>query len=183
MDLLRAADLAGLPAVFAYDVAWEPAFGYYGNRRKFGHLFDAWIGEQYGSLEHAAAVWGLPVPMAEGRVAGPADDQLVNDGPHRVMVAAYRRFADDLISRRYREVVRLIRTIDDTHLIGARTGYGGTGSRYAVAPMQYQLTSGAAHLDFLSPEGWGVQTRDDPRRGLRDAVRPVGWQRKTGALG
>ena len=155
MELLRAADLRGNPHVFAYDLAWEPRMGVYAERRQFDALWLEWIVEQYGSLERAEAVWGFAAPRVDGAVTGPTDEHLMHDGEHRIMVAAYRRFADDLISRRYGEVVRLAKTIDSTHLFGARTGYGGTGTKGVVRVMPFQLTSGAAHLDFLSPEGYG----------------------------
>ncbi|MCC6697273.1 MAG: hypothetical protein IT365_16715 [Candidatus Hydrogenedentes bacterium] len=155
MELLRAADLRGNPHVFAYDLAWEPRMGVYAERRQYDALWLEWIVEQYGSLERAEAVWRFPVPRVDGVITGPTDEHLMHDGEHRIMVAAYRRFADDLISRRYGEVVRLAKTIDNTHLFGARTGYGGTGTKGVVRVMPFQLTSGAAHLDFLSPEGYG----------------------------
>ncbi len=155
LELMRAANLRGNPHVFAYDLAWEPRLGLFDERQRLDPLFEAWVKTQYESIEHAEEVWQCPANRSDGKLTGPTNDQLRIDGPHRVMVAAYRRFADDLISRRYGEVVRLAREIDDTHLFGARTGYGGTGTRGVVAIMPFQLTSGAAHLDFLSPEGYG----------------------------
>ncbi|MBI4559874.1 MAG: hypothetical protein HY706_19975 [Candidatus Hydrogenedentes bacterium] len=159
LELLKAADLAGNPHVFAYDLAWEPRLGTYQNRRKYDRRFEQWLVEQYGSVDHAEKLWNCPANRKDGKLTGPWDEQLIWTGPgvapHRVMVAAYRRFADDLISRRYREVIRLARKIDATHLFGARTGYGGTGTPGVVTQMQFQLTSGAAHLDFVSPEGYG----------------------------
>lgn len=160
IELLRAADLADNPNVFGYDLAWEPCLGWYDNRRKYDRLFETWVIEQYGSIEHAEKVWGYPANRVEGSLGGPTQEQLTKEGPHRVMVAAYRRFADDLISHRYREVIRLVREIDPTHLFGARTGYGGTGTMWSVGPMQYSLTAGAAHLDFISPEGWGYNPQN-----------------------
>lgn len=155
LELMRAANLEGNPHLFAYDLAWEPIVGRYESRKNLDHLWEEWILEQYDSLDHAEESWGFPANRREGKVTAPFDEQLATDGPHKVMVAAYRRFTDDLISRRYREVIRLARTVDDTHLFGARTGYGGTGTLAAVEPMQFQLTAGAAHLDFISPEGYG----------------------------
>ena len=156
MDLIKAADLAGVPSVLAYDIAWEPAFGVEATRAKHDHLFEAWVIEQYGSIDWAEEVWGIPANRREnGGVAGPTNEQIMSDGEHRVMVAAYRRFKDDLISQRYREIIRLIKEVDDTHLFGVRTGLGGTGIIHAAVQMPFQLTSGAAHLDFISPEGWG----------------------------
>lgn len=158
VGLLRAADLKGNPNVFAYDLAWEPAMGRYDSRVKYDHLFEAWLIEQYGSVARAEQVWKCAANRRNGKVTGPLDDQLLASSDKDLMVAAYRRFTDDLISRRYREVIRLVRTVDDTHLVGARTGYGGTGSLWAVPAYQFQVTSGAAHLDFISPEGYGYSS-------------------------
>jgi hypothetical protein len=155
LELMRAANLRDNPHVFAYDLAWEPRMGVYAERRQYDALWLDWIGEQYGSLERAECVWEYATPRLEGVVTCPTDEHLMQDGDHRVMVAAYRRFADDLISRRYGEIVRLAREADDTHLFGVRTGYGGTGTKGVVRVMPFQLTSGAAHLDFVSPEGYG----------------------------
>ncbi|GMV93585.1 MAG: hypothetical protein AMXMBFR82_33630 [Candidatus Hydrogenedentota bacterium] len=155
LELMRAANLRGNPHVFAYDLAWEPRMGVYAERRRYDPLFVDWVEEQYGNVERAQEVWGIPANREDGSVTGPTDDQLRNDGPHRIMVAAYRRFADDLISRRYGAIVRLARQVDDSHLFGVRTGYGGTGTKGVVRVMPFQLTSGAAHLDFVSPEGYG----------------------------
>lgn len=150
MELLRAADLRGNPHVFAYDLAWEPHLGEESHRLRLAPLWRQWVEEQYGSLDRAAELWGMTeIPD------GPTDQQLIENGSHRVMAAAYRRFADDLISRRYRKIIRLAKSIDNTHLFGVRTGYGGTGTPWVVPRMPYQLTSGAAHLDFISPEGYG----------------------------
>lgn len=161
LGLLGAANLRGNPHVFAYDLAWEPAMGRYDSRIKYDHLFEAWLLEQYGSVERAEQVWKCPANRRNGTVTGPLDDDLLTPSEKDLMVAAYRRFADDLISRRYREVIRLVRSVDDTHLVGARTGYGGTGSLWAVPAYQFQVTSGAAHLDFISPEGYGYSSAND----------------------
>ncbi len=85
----------------------------------------------------------------------PKDEHLLNDGEWRIMAAAYRRFLDDFISRKYREVVRFIRRLDPHHLIGARTGYGG-GPFGAESAFPFDHTAGAKHLDFVSPEGWNL---------------------------
>src|SRR5690606_35206026 len=78
LDLLRAADLAGNPHVFAYDLAWEPILGREDARKKHDPLFEAWIREQYGSVERAEAVWGSPANRRDdGRVTAPSDEQLL----------------------------------------------------------------------------------------------------------
>jgi len=155
-ELVRAARLADSDAVFAYDLAWEPRLGPEQERRQYDDKWAAWIEERYGSIEAAERDWGFPAPRIDGRPTGPTDKQLLEDGPYRRMVAAYRRFADDLISQGYGRVTRLLRRLDPHHLFGARTGYGGTGQRGVAAVMPFDMISGAAHLDFASPEGWGL---------------------------
>lgn len=153
--LLDAANLRGNDTVFAFDVAWEPHMGDYNQRKAWDPQWQQWIKEQYGSLTHAEEMWGMKAPRdAEGNVTGPSDQQLSQDGPWRIFVAAYRRFLDDLISRGYAKVVQFLRPYGP--LIGARSGYGGNGSPYVAGVAPFDLVSGAAHLDFISPEGYAL---------------------------
>jgi hypothetical protein len=154
--LIRQGRLAQNDAIFAYDIAWEPAIGRHEQRRAWNKEWNRWIGEQYGSAENAVEQWGFKPETRDALLDNPSDDQLVNDGPWRIYVAAYRRFADDFISRRYGRITRLIRELDPNHLIGARTGYGGTGQPGVVPAFPFDLVSGAKHLDFVSAEGWGL---------------------------
>lgn len=155
-QLIEVADLANQPSLFAYDIAWEPRWGNYNERRKHDGEWVMWLEEQYGSVENAERDWGFKLPRDEqGKPTVPKDEHLLNDGGWRVMAAAYRRFLDDFISRKYREVVRFIRRLDPNHLIGARTGFGG-GPFGAEAAFPFDHTAGAKHLDFISPEGWNL---------------------------
>ncbi len=155
-QLIEAADLANQPAMFAYDIAWEPHWGDYNQRRRHDAEWRMWLVEQYGSVENAERDWGFKLPRDEnGNPTVPRDEHLLNDGDWRVMAAAYRRFLDDFISRKYRQVCRFIRRIDPNHLIGARTGYGG-GPFGAESAFPFDHTAGAKHLDFVSPEGWNL---------------------------
>jgi hypothetical protein len=155
-QLIEAADLANQPAMFAYDIAWEPRWGNYNERRRHDADWRDWLVEQYGSIEAAERDWGFKLPRDEqGNPTVPRDEHLLNDGEWRVMAAAYRRFLDDFISRKYREVCRFIRQLDSNHLIGARTGYGG-GPFGAEGAFPFDHTVGAKHLDFISPEGWNL---------------------------
>lgn len=145
------------PQVFAYDLAWEPSLGRQDRRKAFDAQWNEWIMQQYGSLDRAAKDWDFNAAVPSGKEAlSPTDDQLTTDGPWRGLVAAYRRFVDDIVSRGYGQVKRLIESLDPNHLVGARTGYGGTGQMWVVASMPFDLASGAAHLDFISPEGYGI---------------------------
>ncbi len=155
-ELIEAARLSEQPALFAYDIAWEPTWGNYQERRRHDREWLHWVVENYGSLDRAEADWGYQLPRGEdGQATVPKDEQLTQDGPWRVMTAAYRRFLDDFISRRYRAVCQWIRNLDPNHLIGARTGYGG-GPFGAEGALPFDLTAGAKHLDFVSPEGWNL---------------------------
>lgn len=150
ISLLTAADLPQDPALFAYDLCWDPAAGDQADRTaNLAGAWAAWIDAQYGSLAAAQAVWGYA-----GGLDGPTDAQLLQDGPWRVMVAAYRRFIDDTVAAGYAQSWRAIRALGDTHLIGARTG---GGARMAVVTgMPLDLASGAAFMDFVTPEGYGL---------------------------
>lgn len=143
------------PAVFAYDLAWEHRLGNYDRRRQWDDEWSDWIRERYGSIETAEKDWGFAVPRFAGKITGPSDEQLTEDGPWRVMVAAYRRFVDDFVSRKYRQAVKIVKEMAPNQLVSVRMGYGGTGPcSPSVFPVD--LRSVAKHLDFLSPEGWGM---------------------------
>ncbi len=60
------------------------------------------------------------------------------------------------MSRAYGRAVRHLRTLDPDALIAVRTGWGGTGQRGNNLGMGYDLGAGAAHLDAISPEGYGM---------------------------
>jgi hypothetical protein len=89
-------------------------------------------------------------------VTGPTDEELRTDGAHRVVVANYRRFVDDYMSRRYGEIERLVRRLGCKQLLGARSGYGGTGNHWADALLPVDVATGVVHFDFTSPEGYGL---------------------------
>lgn len=154
--IITAADLKNLPGVFAIDIAWEPHLGNYGQRCGFDAHWEAWLKEQYGSIEHAEKVIDRPFLIKDDHVTGPTDDELRTDGSHRAFVAVYRRFVDDYMSRRYGEVERLVRRSGCKQLLSARSGYGGTGSHWADALFPMDLGTGIVHLDFVSPEGYAL---------------------------
>jgi Beta-galactosidase len=165
-EILTSAYLPGNDRVFAYDLSWEPRLGDHRGRAIWDKAWRDWIDEQYGSVEEAEKAWGMEAPRDDaGLVTNPTDTQITTDGPHRIMVAAYRRFADDLISRVYGRVIRRLRALDPDALMGVRTGYGGTGQPPNNAAMGYDLAAGAAHLDFISPEGYGMPPEFDAARG------------------
>ena len=182
--LIRAAELWNEPGIFAIDVAWEPHLGGYDARCRFDTDWEAWLVEQYGSVDRAEEKIGRPLWSRDGHVTGPTDEELRTDGSHRVAVAAYRRFVDDFMSRRYGEVARLVRRLGCRQLLSARSGFGGTGNPWADAQFPIDLTTGAVHFDFISPEGYALTGDRDQfdeagfltayARGVA-AGKPVAW--------
>jgi hypothetical protein len=197
-SVLEAAYLPGNDRVFAYEPLWEPFVGSHDQggyglvngvyKYNLGRLIlDAdwrnWVNDQYGSLANAEQIWGLAAPRdAHGQLTNPLDDQIANDGPWRIMVAAYRRFADDYFGRNLGVIARAIRRIDSDTLISYRNGV--TMSAAHNLYMGYDIGTAAAHVDFFSPERYGepLSWPDDRSFGLvtaysryRTGGKPVQW--------
>jgi hypothetical protein len=157
LKLIKAARLWERPAMFAYDTGWEIRIGREKRRAELDPQWKRWIEDRYGSVEDAQKDWHFDLRREpDGRVHGPTDDQISGDGPWKLMVAAYRRFCDDLLSRRYMKTAQVIHDIDPYHPISVRSGFGGTGTMaaYALPAMPVDLFSGAKHLHYISPEGY-----------------------------
>ena len=164
--MLRAAFLPGNDQVFAYDLLWEPNLGLHSDRLQIDSAWRAWITDQYGTLANAENIWGFTAPRdPQGQLSNPLDNQIENDGPWRVMVAAYRRFIDDQLSRSFGAATRLIRAVSPDTLISYRIGSGAVvDASYALAPagaamldqMNYEFGTAMAHLDFFSPHAYGI---------------------------
>lgn len=157
---IRSTWLADNPALLGYDLIWEPASWVFGGscRGRFGWNDPApyrqrwdkdwikWIVDRYGSVASAEADWGVPARRIGNQVTSPPDEQFCTDGPWRVMMAAYRRFMDDLMSRRWNDTVRRLRRLDPNHLISFRQG--------DLQPTDFTLTATPKHVDFFSMEGY-----------------------------
>jgi len=165
--LIEEARLWERPAMFAYDTGWEVRMGREKKRALLNAQWTRWIENRYGSLQEAEKDWGFTLRReAEGNVCGPTDEQVCADGPWNRMVAAYRRFCDDVYSRRYMKTAATIRGLDHDHPIGVRSGFDGTGttSFYALPIMPVDLFSGAKHLDYVSPEGYNFRGKEQAFR-------------------
>lgn len=147
---LNAGRLAQNPTVFAYDIIWEPGNWMFDaeHRPQWDRDWEAWIIERYGSLAAAEADWGRAVPRGNGKVVSPSDQQLRTDGEWRVMVAAYRRFMDDLMSRKWNDATTRLRRLDPNHLISFRQGN--------TLPQDFAFTATPKHIDFICPEGYAI---------------------------
>ncbi len=152
--LIEAYRLAENDTVFAYDLAWEPHWRGYNQRKRWDGAWEKWIIERYGSLANAEADWKMPAPRAEGKVTGPSDEQITKDGPWRVMVAAYRRFLDDLLDQAHARANGLVKSIDPHHLTSFRMSIAGDPTANPVS-MGYDFRGLARTVDIMEPEGYG----------------------------
>ena len=155
--------------LFAYDLAWEPMFEGHDGRRRWDRDWEQWILDRYGSLESAGADWGFAVPREGGQVTNPPDSQLTADGGWNRMIAAYRRFADDLTGEKYAHARRLVQSVDPHHLVSFRMDETGDPS-YQSGYMAFDFPGVAPAVDFLAPEGYG-------RIGDWSRVRPGEFER------
>lgn len=162
--LIETFRLAQNDTVFAYDLAWEPQFGNHGMIKRWAPEWERWIVDRYGSLENAEADWGVPVPREGGQVTVPFDQQLDREGPQRVMVCAYRRFLDDLLSKKHALANNFIKSLDPNHFTAFRMSEAGNPT---VGPswIAYDFKGLCRSVDIMEPEGYG-------RIGEWDRVRP-----------
>ena len=163
-EFIRETRLVDNAQIFAYDTIWEPAGWMFGDKMGFGwkdpapyrQRWDAdwarWIDDRYGSLAQAEADWGMPAPRRGDAVTSPPNEQFRNDGPWRVMVAAYRRFMDDLMSRKWNDATRTLRRLDPNHMITFRQGN--------LPPLDFTLSATPKHVDFFAMEGYDLRPGD-----------------------
>ncbi|MHB0998738.1 MAG: family 16 glycoside hydrolase [Armatimonadota bacterium] len=159
-SVLTRGDFANNNALFAYDLAWEASGWLYvtGRYKDWDKDWNNWIIERYGSIQSAEKDWGFQPEYTGDLAVSPTMAQLSKNPPASVgpegnwlrYVAAYRRFADDFISRKFNDAVRHMKRFDPNHLFSVR-GSGGTYS-----PVDFFLNGIAKHLDFISPEGYGI---------------------------
>jgi len=147
--------LAQNDTVFAYDLAWEPQFGNHEARRVHDAAWERWIAERYGSVENAEKDWGMPCPRENGKITNPSNEQVSKDGPWRVMVAAYRRFLDDLLADAYSRARRLVRSVDPNHLVSFRMTIAGDPTIDEGGSIPYDFRATAPGVDIVCPEGYG----------------------------
>lgn len=141
--------------ILMYDVAWEPFMGYHHDRAPWDGEWEKWVVERYGSIENAERDWGYPIPRDEkGNVTNPYPSHFI-DGEWRRMVAAYRRFCDLVLYRKYSHVRNLIREIDPNALVSFRMAEAGNPTFLWHEAMPYDFPYLAIGVDVVSPEAYG----------------------------
>ena len=156
LAFIEEAKLSENPVLFAYDTIWEPGNYVFRQdwRRRWNEDWAAWLVERYGSIANAEEDWGVPAPRArDGKITSPSDNQFRTDGEWRVLMAAYRRFMDDLASRKWNEAHRKLHEIDPNHLVSFRQGN--------TLPHDFTFTATPKHIDFICPEGYSIQLGED----------------------
>ncbi len=149
-EMIEELRLAEEDAVFAYDIAWERQWGNY--KAGFDGEWERWVVERYGSIANAEKDWGVSIPRSQGKVAGPSDGQLRQDGDWRRMAAAYRRFADNCSSKKHAAAARMIRSIDPNHLVSFRMNVAGNPASQGSFPYDFRALKS---LDLMEPEAYG----------------------------
>ena len=156
-EYLDTARIPGNATVFAYDTIWEPGNHVFKNdsaRSKWDARWREWIVEQYGSIANAEKNWSCKARRdGQGRVISPPDKHFREDGDWRIMMAAYRRFMDNLTSRKWNSASRKLRTLDPNHLISFRQGN--------TLPYDFALSGPVKHIDFICPEGYAIRNTDE----------------------
>jgi hypothetical protein len=199
-NYLQSAYLPGNDRVFAYELLWEPMIGMH-DTGGVGELVNgvvtaantgrtildpdwlAWVNDRYGSLANAQQAWNFTAPLDDtGQLTNPLDDQIENDGPWRIMVAAYRRFLEDYLGWNIGVIARRIRNTDPNTLLTYRNWT--TMNEPHNTNTGYDIGTGAAHLDLFSPERYSpvLLWPDDRPWGLvtaysryRTGGKPVQW--------
>ena len=181
--VIQAGFLPGNDRVFAYELLWEPMLGNFFNRQNLDPEWGNWVDLQYGSLDNAQKAWNQTAPLDNtGQLTNPSDDEIENDGPWRILVAAYRRFLEDFLGSNIGVLARAIRSNDPDTLLTYRDWT--TMTEVYNANTGYDIGTGVAHLDFVSPERYSpvLLWPDDRVYGLvtaysryRSGGKPVHW--------
>jgi len=160
--------------VFAYDTVWEPGNyvfreGWSGqgagfSRDRWNRDWQDWTVEQFGSVERAVKVWGTdPGRDAKGLLKSPPQVAFVGRDDvsrWRKIMASYRRFMDNLTSRKWAVLRRELAALAPRQLQSFRQGN--------TLPHDFALTGPMRHIDFVMPEGYSFADSDE------DEV-AIGW--------
>jgi hypothetical protein len=180
--------LAQNDTVFAYDLAWEPSHGDYGQQeRAYAGGWNQWVTKRYGSVAAAEKVWGMPAPRERTNspaINVPSMQQLTRDGDWRKLVSDYRLFLDDLLREKYSAARQLVKSIDPHDAVSFRMSNAGDPLYNWDAALPYDFYGLAGAVDVWEPEAYGrIGDWERVRAGdftaayarLCDARKPMMW--------
>lgn len=156
--------------VIAYDINWERVIGSYESkpylgRKRWDAQWRQWIVDQYGSVEHAEALWGCSAPRIDGEIVGIQDDDMDAPSPEmKGLCAAYYRFMDDVVAKEFNELKLYLRQLDPYHLISFRMCMSGSAKQtpwMKPSKAYYDFLSLASTMDFMAPEGYALSANDE----------------------
>lgn len=169
--LIDAMRLPGDSTLFCYDIVWEASnFLFRADfREKFLPAWNLWVERCYSDRAEAVQDWKFDPGRGKNNAAlrAPTDQELTDDGPHRIFVAAYRQFMDDHCARLWQRAADTLRSFDPNHLI---TNRGGNLSAY-----DNSLSGTVRALDFLSPEGYAIRHNRSGEGAVGFATRLAGY--------
>lgn len=160
--------------IVAYDIAWEryvgtynECYGNFNGRKSFDKDWARFVLNRYGSIEAAQHAWGRELPTnSVGEIIGLSDDMLREKDANK-MVAAYRRFIDNLVATAHHKAMQFIKSIDPNHLISPRTGDASTIPLVDPGIYGYDYKALSSSMDFMSPESYALS---DNYKSLRQGV-------------
>ena len=161
-------NLEDVDTIFAYDVDWEPIWYTPEHRKPWDAEWSDWVIERYGSIEDAERDWQFAIPRdGSGKVTNPPVNHIQSDGEWRRMSAAYLRFLNTVLYKRYAEARDLIREVDPNHLVSFRMHAAGDGGSGWYGLLVYDWPYLAAAVDFFSPEAYSLgMTYETIKRGI-----------------
>jgi len=149
-------DAANDATVFAYDTVWEPGNHVFRSRDRWNADWHAWAVEQFGSIERAVKSWGYdPGRDAQGHLTSPPQAAFTGSSEPakwRKVMASYRRFMDNLTSRKWAVLRRELAALAPHQLQSFRQGN--------TLPHDFALTGPMRHIDFVMPEGYSFSDTD-----------------------
>jgi hypothetical protein len=158
-ELIEYFRLAQNDTVFAYDLAWEPSHGGYGEQEQaYAGIWGQWVTKRYGSVAAAEKAWGVPAPRSQAHsatISVPRMTQITRDGEWRKLVADYRLFLDDVLRERYSAARRLVRSVDPHHAVSFRMSNAGDPLYNWDAALPYDFYGLAEAVDIWEPEAYG----------------------------
>jgi len=154
-ELIEFYGMAKNDTIFAYDLAWEAE--HVDEQNSYGRDWTTWIGSRYGSIAHAAGVWGVTAPTIDdaGILAVPPLREMANDGAWRILVADYRAFLDDELAQKYGAARRLVRSIDPYHAVSFRMSEAGDPTLNSDRRLPFDFYGLADAVDIWEPEAYG----------------------------